>query len=198
MYLKQFHHFIWDGDAYTLHCWKTINVKKQYGLERLYLLSFILVISVFAFAYAFLGIINDAHKSDDYFWMFILAFFSIYPIHKLFHYIPLFRLKGKVKFTVKLQFKVLPIFTIRVFEPINKNRFLFSLLSPFIFINIVLITLAIGLPNFAHYFTILFAYHCGMCLIDLIYVKNLNKSPKKAFIEETDAGYEILIASTGP
>lgn len=181
-----------------MHCWKTINVKKQYGLERLFLLSSILVITVFSFAYALLGIINDSHKSDEYFLIFILAFLSVYPIHKLFHFIPLFRYREKIKFEIKKQFKFFPIFSLRVFEPINKNRFLFSLLSPFIFINPTLIIGALVIPNFAHYFTMLFAYHCGICFIDLIYVKNLSRSPKKALIEETDAGYEILIASTHP
>ncbi|WP_342598913.1 DUF3267 domain-containing protein [Psychrobacillus sp. FSL H8-0483] len=173
-------------------------MKKQYGLERLFLLSSILVITVFSFAYALLGIINDSHKSDEYFLIFILAFLSVYPIHKLFHFIPLFRYREKIKFEIKKQFKFFPIFSLRVFEPINKNRFLFSLLSPFIFINPTLIIGALVIPNFAHYFTMLFAYHCGICFIDLIYVKNLSRSPKKALIEETDAGYEILIASTHP
>ncbi|TQR19049.1 DUF3267 domain-containing protein [Psychrobacillus vulpis] len=178
-----------------MHCWKTINVKKQYGLDRLFLLSSLLVITVFSFAYVLLGIINDTSKSDDYFWIFVLAFFSIYPTHKLFHYIPLFRFRDKVRFSIKKQFGFLPIVSIRIFEPINKNIFVFSLLAPFIFINLALLTAALLLPIFAHYFTILLAYHCGMCLIDLIYVKNLLKSPKKALIEETDAGYEILIAT---
>ena len=40
-----------------MHCWKTINVKKQYGFERLFLLSSLVVMIVFSFAYVLLGII---------------------------------------------------------------------------------------------------------------------------------------------
>ncbi|MFF2755740.1 DUF3267 domain-containing protein [Psychrobacillus sp. NPDC058041] len=181
-----------------MHCWKTINVKKQYGLDRLFLLSSLLVIIVFSFVYVLLGIINDTTKSDDYFWVFILSFLCIYPLHKLLHFIPLFRNRDKVRLIIEKKYGILPTVSLRVFEPINKNRFIFSLLAPFIFINIALITAAILVPIFAHYFTILLAYHCGICLIDLIYVKNLSKSPKQALIEETDAGYEILIAPTHP
>lgn len=181
-----------------MHCWKTINVKKQYGIDRLFLLSTLLVITVFSFAYVLLGIINDSSKSDKYFWVFILTFLCIYPLHKLIHYIPLFLYRDKVRFIIDKQYNCLPIFTLRVTEPINKNRFIFSLLAPFIFINLALISAAILMPVYAHYFTILLAYHCGICLIDLIYVKNLSKSPKRALIEETDAGYEILIAPTHP
>lgn len=193
MYLKLNHI---SGVAYTLHCWKTINVKKQYGLERLFLLSSLLVIIVFSFAYVLLGIIDQTHKSDDYFLLFILAFLSIYPLHKLFHFIPLYRYRDKVRLINKRQFGFLPVVSVRVVEPINKTRFIFSLLAPFIFINGILIVGALFVPIFSHYFTILFAYHCGICLIDLIYVKHLSKSPKSAFIEETEAGYEILIAPT--
>lgn len=178
---------------HTLHCWKTINVKKQYGSDRVFLLSSLFVIAVFSFAYVLIGIINDATKSDDYFWIFLLSFISIYPLHKLFHFIPLIRCRDKVKFLKDKQY-FLPIISMRVIEPINKQRFIFSLLSPFIFLNIALFTAAVFIPVFAHYFTILLAYHCGICLIDLIYVKNLSKSPKRALIEETDAGYEILVA----
>lgn len=181
-----------------MHCWKTINVKKQYGLDRLFLLSSLLVIVVFSFSYALLGIINDTNKSDEYFFLFLLAFLSIYPLHKLFHYIPLFPNREKVKLLLDKQYKYLPTISIRIFEPISKNRFIFSLLAPFIFLNFVLISAAIVVPAFAHYFLILLAYHCGICLIDLVYVKNISKSPKSALIEETDTGFEILIAPVQP
>lgn len=193
MYLK---FILFIGVAYTLHCWKTINVKKQYGLERLFLLSSLLVIIVFSFAYVLLGIINDTNKSDDYFLVFTLAFLSIYPLHKLLHFIPLYKFRNNVKIINKKQFGFLPTVSVRVVEPINKNRFIFSLLAPFIFINVILIVGALLIPIFSHYFTMLFAYHCGICLIDLIYVKHLSKSPKSAYIEETEAGFEILITPT--
>ena len=178
---------------HTLHCWKTINVKRQYGLERLFILSSLVVILVFSFAYALLGIINNTNKSDDYFWIFTIAFLGVYPLHKLVHFIPMFGHKDKIRFIVVHQFRFIPILHLRIIEPIKKRRFLFILLAPFIFVNVLLIIGALSIPSFAHYFTILFAYHCGICLIDLIYVKNLSKSPKSALIEETDAGYEILI-----
>ncbi|WP_277587104.1 DUF3267 domain-containing protein [Psychrobacillus antarcticus] len=177
-----------------MHCWKTINVRKQYGLGRLFLLSTLVVMMVFSFAYALLGIINNSHKSDDYFLIFMLAVLGVYPLHKLFHFIPMFSHRDKIKFIVINQFKFIPILHLRIIEPIQKSRFLFILLAPFIFVNVLLVIGALAIPSFAHYFTILFAYHCGICLIDLVYVKHLSKSPKSAFIEETDAGYEILIA----
>ncbi len=114
-------------------------------------------------------------------------------MHKILHYLPLVRQRSNVRLSINRKYKCIPFITIRVCEPINKYRFLFSLLAPFIFINIAIIIGTFVAPNFAHYFTMLFALHCGMCLVDLIYVKNLSRSPRSAFIEETDAGYQILI-----
>ena len=177
-----------------MHCWKTINVKKQYGFDRLFLLSSLLVMIVFSFAYVLLGIFNDSAKSDKYFSLFVLSFLCVYPLHKFFHYLAIFGHTNKLKFIMYKQFGFLPIFSLRISEPIKKNRFVFVLISPFLFINLSLLSAAILVPAFSHYFTILLAYHCGMCLIDLIYVKNLMKSPKTALIEETATGFEILIA----
>lgn len=179
-----------------MHCWKTINVKKQYGIERLFFLSSILVMAVFSIVYALQETINETHKSDDFFWLFAICILMVYPLHKLFHFIPLFTNRDNLKVTVNRYYRILPIVSIKVCEPINKYQFIFSLLSPFIFINTAILLGALAAPHFAHYFTMLLAYHCGMCLIDLIYVKNLSKSPRSAFVEETDAGYQILIVAS--
>ena len=176
-----------------MNCWKTINIKKHYGVERVFLLSSFIVLLVFSFTYTLQEILNKSHKSDDYFGLFLIGLISIYPIHKILHFLPLFSQRNNVKLLINIKYKCIPSIIIRVCEPINKNRFLFSLLAPFIFLNSIIIMGALYAPNFAHYFTILFAYHCGLCLMDLIYVKNLSKSPKSAFIEETDFGYQILI-----
>lgn len=165
-------------------------------MERLFLLSTILVMAVFSFVYALQGTINDSHKSDDFFWLFAIGMIMVYPFHKLFHFLPLLMIRDHLKVTVNRLYGMLPIVSIKVCEPINKYRFIFSLLSPFIFINSAILIGALAAPHFAHYFIMLLAYHCGMCLIDLIYVKNLSKSPRSAFIEETDAGYQILIIAS--
>src|SRR4051812_29270197 len=121
MYLKYIHLLL--GDAFTLHCWKTINVKKQFGFGRIFLLSLLTGITVFSFAYVLLGIINRSTKSDDYFCLFALSFFGIYPLHKLFHFIPIFHQPNKVRFTVKKHLGFIPVMTLRIFEPIPKSRF---------------------------------------------------------------------------
>lgn len=181
---------------HNVHCWKTINVKKQYGFERIFMLSSLIVVAVFSLFYITLEILNNSPLSDDQFPLFLMSLLLIYPIHKCFHFLPLLSYKNQLHLSVKKQLNLLPILSIRIKEPIPKLRFLFALLSPFIFINGFLIVGAFSFPAFGHYFAILLAYHCGLCLIDLLYIKNLSRSPKKALIEETETGYEILIPPT--
>lgn len=81
----------------------------------------------------------------------------------------------------------------KIQEPILKSHYILSLLTPFIIINSALIIGAITVPSSRHYFAILLAYHCGLCLVDLLYVRHLIKTPKNASVEESDKGFEILI-----
>ena len=179
-----------------MHCWKTINVKKQYGFDRIFMLSILLVMAVFSFFHITLEILHDNRLSDDRFAIFLISLILLYPIHKLLHLCPLIRYRNRIHCSIKKQIGFMPILSIRIKEPVPKVRFLFSLLAPFLILNSFLIAGAFLLPAFGHYFTMLLAYHCGLCLIDLLYIKNLARSPKKALIEETETGYEILIPPT--
>lgn len=176
-----------------MHCWKTINLKKQYGLDRLYMLSALVALGVFMSFYIVLNILYSDPLSDQNFLFFILAILAIYPLHKLFHFLPLVGCHKCIKLIVKKSFKVFPMVSLHIKEPVSKKRFLFTLLSPFLLINSIIILLSILMPVYSHYFAMLLAYHCGLCLTDLIYIRNLAHSPKDALIEETDTGYEILV-----
>ncbi|OZS79044.1 hypothetical protein CF394_01080 [Tetzosporium hominis] len=177
-----------------MQCWKSINIKRQYGYDRLFLISSFIVFMVFSFTYIGLSFFSESGRSSDYFIGFVLSFLAVYPIHKLLHYLPLSTLKGRVRLKRYMHFRIIPMFMIRICEPIGKGRFILALLMPFIVLSTVFIGGVYIFPVFAHYFIILFAYHCGMCVIDLIYVKELLHSPKKAWIEEIEDGYEILVA----
>lgn len=176
-----------------MHCWKTINLKKQYGLDRVYMLSALMGLGVFMSFYIMLNILYSDPLSDKNFFFFILAILAVYPLHKAAHFLPLVRCRKCIQLIVKKNFKVFPIVSLHIKEPVSKKRFLFTLLSPFLLINTIIIILSISFPVYSHYFAMLLAYHCGLCLTDLIYLRNLAHSPKDALIEETETGYEILV-----
>lgn len=180
-----------------MHCWKSINVKKQYGSERLFLLSVLTGFGVFASFYVTLNILYSNPLSDQHFIYFVLALLAIHPVHKLFHFLPLVGCLDNVRLIMKRQCVFIPVLMLRIQDPVNKRRFICALLTPFLLINTAIILLCAAFPAYVHYFSLLLAYHSGLCLIDLLYVRNALRSPKHALIEETDTGYEILVPPAG-
>ncbi|WP_332648541.1 DUF3267 domain-containing protein [Lysinibacillus sp. 54212] len=176
-----------------MHCLRTINVEHEYGTTRLTLLTGITFIIVFCFSYVATSYNYGYPHNDDGFIYFCLVLTIIYPIHKLTHYIALFNYKKALSFRFKIKKRFIPIIQMRLNETIPKNRYIFTLLAPFFFLNSILLGLAFSYPQFSHYFCILLALHCSICLLDILFVKNLWKAPKNAIIEETPKGYEILV-----
>lgn len=177
-----------------MQCWKSINIKRQYGYDRIFLISSFIVFLVFSFMYIGITFFVDSGSSSEYFFIFLLSFLAVYPVHKLLHYLPLASQKGRVRIIRYNQYRIVPMFVIRICEPIQKQRFILALLLPFLCLSTLFLVGMLMFPAFAHYFLLLFAYHCGMSVMDLIYVKELIHSPKKAWIEEIEDGYEILVS----
>ncbi|QCR33661.1 DUF3267 domain-containing protein [Lysinibacillus sp. SGAir0095] len=178
-----------------MHCWKTINIKKEYGSTWLTIMAISLFIIVFALSFILFGRVHPTFYRDDYFWLFTLCFVIIYPVHKLLHYFTLFEYRRSVKLRVKIDYKFIPIIRLRIKSIIPKNRYVFTLLMPFIVINGLLIFFAASYEEYVHYFSLLLGYHCSICLIDFLYIKNLIRAPKNSVIEETPKGCEILVQS---
>lgn len=179
--------------GYFMHCWKTINVIKEYGNSRLFMFAVMTGMGVFTTFYVFLSLIYTAPLSDSHFLLFALAIGAVYPLHKIFHFLPLARSRKCLEFILRKQLGMIPGISLHVKEPVAKTRFLLALLAPFILINSALLLMIVLFPAFIHYFALLLAYHCSLCLTDLIYARHLLRTPKDAFVEETDTGFEILI-----
>lgn len=179
-----------------MHCWKTVNVKRQYGFDRIFLLSSIIVFAVFTIFHVVIGISGVQSFSDQRLLLFIMLFLFIYPLHKLLHFLPLFKYRANIKINFNKLFTFTPGLFLFIKEPVPKSNFVFALLLPFFILNFIILMGAYLFPTYAHYFSILLSFHCGLCLIDIIYVKHLVRSPKKAVIEETVYGYEILVPPT--
>lgn len=175
-----------------MHCWKVINIKQEYGTIRLTLLACITFVLVFSISYVSFRV-HPLVYTDDYIWLFFIAIFLTYPVHKFIHYLSLLKDRKTVKFKVKLEYLFIPIFHLRIKKLVSKKRYIFTLLSPFFIINGLLIWFALSFPQYTHYACLLLAYHTSMTIPDLLCAGHLFKAPKNAFIEETPKGYEILV-----
>ena len=176
-----------------MHCWKTVNIKKEYGPTWLSLMELFIFILVFSFSFLVFGRLHPKLYDDQYFFLFALIVLLLYPIHKLIHYYSLFKFRKSVKLKLRFEYMFIPIIKMRIQTIIPKKRYIFTLVAPFIIINGIFILLAISYEQYVHYISLLIAYHCSMCFIDFLFIFNLIKAPKNAVIEETPKGCEILI-----
>ncbi|WP_241536005.1 DUF3267 domain-containing protein [Indiicoccus explosivorum] len=168
-------------------------MKKQYGRDRIFLLSVLVGFGVFVMIYIPMAVLSPVPLSDSHFFTFLTALVALYPLHKLVHFLPLLRCRNCVQLKVTRHYGFLPEVKFRVQDPVNKAWFLAALLAPFVLINTALLALSIQLPEFGHYWALMLAFHSALCLVDLIYFRYALRSPKGALIEETETGYEILI-----
>lgn len=176
-----------------MHCWKIVNVDRDFGTTRIVLLSVILFILSFSFCYVSLSLNRTISYTDAYFGYFLGALFGIYPLHKFFHFLLLIDYSKHMKLKIKLRFLSLPFIHLKVNRFVPKYRYISSLLSPFILLNGLLLYFATLLPLYTHYVSILIGANCLFCLIDLLNVKGMIRAPHNAIIEETPKGYEVLV-----
>jgi hypothetical protein len=183
---------VYGGDFF-MHCWKTINLERQFGFYRVFLLSSIIMMMVFSLIYVPMNLVYSSSFYDNHLLAFVLGLVSIYPLHKLIHLLPILPYVNKMRWKWDRKLIILPIVSLRVNRPISKHLYMLALIAPFLFINSILLAGCIQFPHHSHYFAILLAFHSGICAIDFIYAKQLMYSPRKALIEENEDGYEILI-----
>ncbi len=177
-----------------MNSWKTVNFTKQYGAQRILFLSSLTMVLCFIIFYVSLQYLSEASTlSDNYFVLFAIALLMIYPFHKLFHFLPIAHLGDKLQKTVKLKYGFIPNIQIKIREPISKRHFLLALSLPFLMINTFLIVVCFFFPQYIHYFTMLLAFHVGICLPDMICAKNVITAPARSYIEENDDGIAILL-----
>ncbi len=176
-----------------MHCWKTINIEREYGTTRLFLLATIIFVLVFCFSYITFSFNFTGRHVDRYLWLLLLVTFLVYPLHKALHYIALLKHRKSLVFRFKIQYYFLPIVHMRLQHSIPKRTYMIALVTPFLIINSLIIWGGFTFPLYAHYFSGLLALHCSICLMDFLYVKNLMSAPNNAIIEETPRGYEILV-----
>jgi hypothetical protein len=176
-----------------MNCWKTINISKQYGSHRLFILSSLTMLFSFIILYVPITYLSVSPLKSNYFFILLVSICFMYPIHKLFHYLPIAHLGNRIKKSIEFYGGFLPVIHIRVSDPIKKWTFLLALFTPFLVIGLFIFVGFVLFPSYSHYFTILLAYHIGLCVSDFICAKNILFAPNQSYVEENEEGFEILV-----
>lgn len=176
-----------------MHCWKIINVERDFGATRIILLSCIFFFFTFSFSYVLLSLNFKGNYTDQHLWINFIAIILLYPVHKFIHYLFFIDYSKSIRTKIRLKFGMMPIIHLKITRFVPKYRYILSLVGPFIFLNGLLLYAAIIAPTYTHYFCFFFGIHSAICLIDLLNVKSIIRAPHNSIIEETPKGYEILV-----
>jgi hypothetical protein len=176
-----------------MNCWKSINIRRDYGTLRITLFSIIVMLSYFIIFYL---IFSAFHHEKKFFELgllpFLLGLCIILPLHKLIHLLPLLLSKTKIEFSFSKNKKLpLPCFLIE--EKVPKNITMLSMLLPFVSLTLIAIIGSILFPNFFHYFAIFSAINLGISVIDLLFIYQISQAPSHAVIENSKVGIDILV-----
>lgn len=177
----------------TVNCWKTIDISRDYGSQRIIIISVISMLLSFIILYLPLSILfPKAYLHDDGILLLILSLIFTPTIHKLFHILPLVLFRIKIKLDMKRYF-VFPNVTYSICQTVGKKLSILSLVAPTVLITLPSILLCFIYPSYMHYFSIVAAFNIGLSLIDYIYLFMCLKAPRKCFIENYEGGFDILI-----
>lgn len=176
-----------------MNCWKSFNINKQYGNHKIFILSILTMLFSFILIYTFISTgITSVRLNDNHVVLFLLIMLFMYPVHKLFHLLPLLITGKKTKIHSETFFFV-PIITIKIIEPIRKWLFVLTLIMPFVLFTTIVSFCMVQFPSYAHYLTILLSFHIGLCVSDFITLKNILYSPPKCLIEEFEDDIQLLV-----
>lgn len=177
-----------------MNCWKTVNITKQVGFHRVFILSILFGLFGFILLYLPLSIIHRTPVMEDYGLLPLMFGFAFMPlVHKLMHILPLLCTNRQFKLEWKIKKRVFPDFKVCQNTKTSKPILILALLAPTLFLTLPLIIASYAIPSFYAYFLLFASINLGLSYVDFLYVNHVLKAPKKCVIANADQGYDILI-----
>lgn len=177
-----------------MNCWKSININKEFGLNRLYLLSFLIGLGAFIFLYLPFSIIHGTTEINDLGIIpLIIALLCLPTIHSLMHILPLIMMNKRAKLIFMRKNKLFPIINYYTKKHLTKKASIVVALAPTMLLTIPGLMASFLYADYYVYFLIFTAIHIGITLTDFLYVINISKAPKHSYIESTNDEISILV-----
>lgn len=175
-------------------CWKSINLSKEFGLNRLYLISFLIGLVAFILLYVPFSIMNRSVEMDEAgFIPFIITILLLPAIRSCAHLLPLVMLKKQVKPFNRAKNKIIRDLSYSTKRHLSKDISLLVAIAPTILITIPAIIAAYIFPSFSVYILMFASFHIGLSTIDFLYIAHIMKAPKQSVIENRHDGFDILV-----
>ncbi|MBM7554127.1 DUF3267 domain-containing protein [Thalassobacillus pellis] len=177
-----------------MNCWKTVNITKDFGNNRVYLISFLTGLMAFLILYLAFSMMHLTHDVKDHgFIPLLIILFFLPSIHRMMHLLPLILLYKRLKVKWKMNKWLLPTFAYRCQSKLSKQTSIFMAFAPTLFLTLPGIAMSYIFPNYFAYFVIFTAVNIGLSFTDFLYLNQFLRAPRKCIIENAKDGYDILI-----
>lgn len=182
-----------------MNCWKSINLTKEFGTNRINIVSFLIGLLSFIFLYVPISIIQGStHVNDIGLFPLLVALIVLPTIHSFMHILPLFFMNKRLKIINKRKKTILPVFTYYTKLHLTKKVSLLVAITPTIFVTVPGIVASYIFKDYSVYILLFTAAHIGISFIDYLYMIHIIKAPKEAYIENSADGFDILIKAPHP
>ncbi|MUV36598.1 putative membrane protein YhaJ [Lentibacillus sp. JNUCC-1] len=177
-----------------MNCWKSINIEKDYGSNRLYLMSSLIGLGSFIILFVPVSMIHGTDTiADQGMVLFILALVMLPTLHSLAHILPLLITNKPVKIKYKTRVKCLPTFHCYSGSYLSKKLALAIMLLPTLLITIPGLALSLASPSLFAYALVFTALHIGVSFRDFVYIVHILRAPKSAVVENGANDLDILV-----
>ncbi|MFD2639272.1 DUF3267 domain-containing protein [Piscibacillus salipiscarius] len=177
-------------------CWKSINVTKELGYNRLVILSTLLGLVTFLIMYVPFSIIYSGVTIKAPSIYIVLSSLILIPIlHKLTHAIPIMFTDKEFHFRWIIKYKYIPFLKIQMKSNLSKRTSIITMLAPTLMITLPLMLALIGFPVYFPIIILCLALNIGISLRDWIALGYFAKAPRHSVIEKSKENYDILIKS---
>ncbi|MFC3040687.1 DUF3267 domain-containing protein [Virgibacillus xinjiangensis] len=177
-----------------MNCWKSININKEFGLQRMNFISFLVSILAFTVLYVPVSIVHGRMPNNEAaFVPFLIVLFFLPMIHTLMHILPLIVMNKRVNFVYKKKYKCIPVISYSTKYHLTKKVSFITAGAPSLLLTVPGIAASYMFPEYYFYFLVLASIHIGMSFIDYLYMVYIWKAPKCAFIDNRHDGFDILL-----
>ncbi|WP_188207054.1 DUF3267 domain-containing protein [Alkalibacillus aidingensis] len=177
-------------------CWRTININKEVGQNRLTILSIFLGIISFIILFIPFSIIHqNVTLHEPALWQVLLGVVVLPILHKLAHAFPITFTDKELELKWRLKFKYIPYLKIKIKSSLSKRTSIIMMLAPSVFISLPLLLGALLFPMFYPILIVFASIHIGISLSDWLILSFFVKAPKKCIVEKSKNNYDILVQS---
>lgn len=177
-----------------MNCWKSINLVKEFGYNRLLIVSFLVGLLAFIVLFVPISITHGTnHVNQSGLLPFALSILFLPTVHSLTHILPLIIMKKRIKVLYKTKSWIIPVFNYYTKYHLTKKASLLVTIAPTLLITIPAIVASWVYADYYVYILLFTAVHIGISFLDILYVSYIIKAPKRAYIENSNNGFDILI-----